>query len=129
MKKIILFTLLLTNYNLHAAHKGGDKWQQTKLSDTGINNIQKAKYKYKDCIRGQIVAISSKNMDTRKATDIVIKQCESELAVVRQVFIGEQVPDHLADRYMKETRTQAARDTLKHLMFVNAAKKMGHSVN
>lgn len=129
MKKIVLFTLILASFNLYAAHnKDADKWQDTTLSSTAINNIQQAKYKYKQCIVAKIKKITSAKIDSRKATDIVMQQCEQVLTEVRQIFLGEKVPEKLADRYMKKTRNETARNTLKHLMFVDASKKMGQPV-
>ncbi len=128
MKKIMFFTLIIASCNLYAGHKQGNEWQQTTLSDSAINHIQKAKYKYSQCIRTEIEKIMSANIDSRKATDMVMKQCELVLKDVRQIFIDEKVPEQLADRYMKKTRTETARKTLKHLMFVDASKKMGQPI-
>ena len=125
MRKFILCLTLLTSFNLYAEKKGDGEWKKTTLSDSAIEQIQAAKYKYNQCISVEIEKMIPANLDSRKATDIVLKKCESVLTEVRNVFIGAEVTEKLADRYMKKTRTETARNTLKHLMFVDAAKKMG----
>jgi flavorubredoxin len=128
MKKFVLLSLILASSILYAGHNQGNEWQQTTLPDSAITHIQIAKSKYSQCIRGEIKNIVSANFDSRKATDMVMKQCEMLLTQVRQIFLDEKVPEQIADRYMKKTRTETARNTLKHLMFVDASKKMGQPI-
>jgi len=70
--------------------------------------------------------INISSLDVRDATHHIIKSCEEKLSIIRQTFLDENVSTLLADRYLKMSRTQTTRTTLKHLMFLDAAKKMGY---
>lgn len=125
MKNFLFWSLIFTCFSAVAGRNDGNEWQETSLPDSAIEHIQKAKFQYGQCIRAEINKVMDSKMDSRRATDLVMKQCENELTRVRKIFIDEKVPEHIADRYMKQTRTQTARNTLKQLMYVDAAKKMG----
>lgn len=122
MKKICLLLLMLATTAGFAAEKS-DEWQATTLSESSIKNIQQAKYKYLECIGAEVPKKDYVGMDTRLATDKIIQQCEKPLADIRTVFIAEKVPEGMADRYLKRTRTQTARKVLEQMMYAAAARE------
>ncbi|MGR9074323.1 MAG: hypothetical protein ACU833_14785 [Gammaproteobacteria bacterium] len=129
MKKIILASILLLSLGAHAENDGsensGNVWKDTTLSDSTIKKIQMAKYQYIECIGKETEKKRRVEMDTRVATDAIMKACESQLTTIREVFIAEKVPAAAADDYLKRSRIDTARNVLKEMMFAAAARKMG----
>jgi len=125
IKIIFIFSLLLPLY-AHAVDYPAEKWQPTTLSDSSIKKIQTAKHQYNQCISEGITHLSMQSIDFRDATNQIIKNCESKLSIIRETFLAENVSTFLADRYLKMSRSQTTRKTLKHLMFLDAAQKMGY---
>jgi hypothetical protein len=105
------------------ADEKGEEWQATTLSDSNIKNIQEAKHKYLQCITDEVLKKDYAEMDTRAATDKIIQQCEEPLTDIRGVFIEEKVPESIADRYLKRTRTQTARKVLEQMMYAAAERE------
>ncbi len=100
-------------------------WNGSNLSDETIKKVQQDKYDYTQCVYKEAQKKGYAKIDSRIATDAVIKQCEPELAKIRATFINDGVPDIIADRYLKKTRIQLTRKILQSLMFAEAARKAG----
>ena len=64
-------------------------------------------------------------IESRSATDAIIKQCENVLSQMRQVYVDAEVPGVIADRQLKKMRIDITRRVLKQLMFAEAARKSG----
>jgi len=54
-----------------------------------------------------------------------MKQCESVLSQMREVYLAEKVPGIIADRHLKQMRMQTTRNVLQGMMFGEAARKSG----
>lgn len=102
-----------------------EAWNGSILSDATIKKVQENKYTYTQCVYTEAQKTGYKRIDSRVATDAVIKQCEPDLANIRATFINNGVPDVIADRYLKKTRVQMTRKILQSLMFAEAARKTG----
>ncbi|HIA44454.1 MAG TPA: hypothetical protein EYO51_05000 [Methylococcaceae bacterium] len=126
MTKLFLILSLFVPLYAHAVDDSPEKWQPTTLSDASIKKIQTAKHQYNQCISKEITGLNIGSLDVRDAAHHIIKSCEEKLSIIRQTFLDENVSTLLADRYLKMSRTQTTRTTLKHLMFLDAAKKMGY---
>ncbi len=100
-------------------------WNGTSLSDATIKEVQEAKYTYTQCVYKEAQKQGYTKINSRVATDAVIKQCEPDLAKIREVFINEGVPEIIANRYLKKTRVNMTRKILQSLMFAEAARKSG----
>lgn len=122
MKNIFLLALLMTSLQANAATEAKGQWKDTTLSEATIKNIQQAKYKYLQCITGEVNKKLHAKKDARAATDQILKVCEKPLANIGEVFAQEKVPSHISTRYIKSTRTQTARKVLQQLM-IEAAKR------
>lgn len=127
MKQIFLLVIFFSAANAAwaAEKKSGDQWKNTTLSNDNIEHIQKAQYQYKQCIVNEMQKKNYAKMDSRVATDQILKKCEKELTHIRAVLNKEKVPEPTTDRYLKKTRTQTARKVLQELMFAEAARKGG----
>lgn len=127
MKQFCLLALcLIFAKPVLAAKDSSDIWQGTKLSDESIENIQKAKYKYMQCITSEVQKQTYVKMDTRIATDKILQHCEKYLGHVKTVLQQEKVPDAINVRYQKQIRTQTARMVLQQLMLEAASRTAGN---
>ena len=97
-------------------------WESTTLSDATIKHIQEAKHQYLLCITTEAKKLYKTKMDSRAATDFILKQCEENLAQIRTVFEQEKVPVAITDRYLKKTRTQTARKVLEEMIIAAATR-------
>ncbi len=100
-------------------------WNGSSLSAATIKKVQEAKYNYRQCVYTEAQKQGYQKIDTRVATDAVIKQCETSLAKVRAVLVNDGVPPVIADRFLRKTRVVNTRKILKSLMFAEAARHAG----
>lgn len=100
-------------------------WNGSSLSTETMQKIQTTKYEYKQCVYKEASKQGYKKIDSRVATDAVIKQCESALTKIREVFTNDGVPTVITDRFLKKTRVDMTRKILQSLMFAEAARKAG----
>ncbi|NOT83919.1 MAG: hypothetical protein HOP02_03885, partial [Methylococcaceae bacterium] len=47
------------------------------------------------------------------------------LSDIRKVYVDEEVPGVIADRHLKQIRTQTTRGVLQQMMYFEAARKSG----
>jgi hypothetical protein len=128
MKKALLFALCVLSLQTIAAEKtqpSGATWTGSDLSEATINQVQTDKYNYTQCIYKEAQKQGYQKIDSRVATDAVMKQCEKELSKIRSTFTNSGVPGIVADRYLKKTRIDMTRKILKSLIFAEAARKSG----
>lgn len=129
MKTIILPSILLfgslafPSYALSEASKEG--WQSTVLTENTIKKVQEAKIEYKKCVGEQMQKPAYLDMDSRKATDEIIKLCEPVLSKMRDVYLTEKVPGEIADRHLRQIRIQITRNALESLIFAQASRNAG----
>ena len=124
MKKILFLSLLLSAGTAFS-DDAKNEWHNTTLSDATIEKIQAAKYEYKKCIGEEMQKSTYQELESRKATDAIIKQCEPVLAKMREVYTDAKVPVVIADRHLKQIRIQTTREALQGMMFSEAARKSG----
>ncbi len=101
------------------------QWNGSTLSEATIKQVQEDKYNYRQCVYKEAQKQGYQKIDSRVATDAVIKQCESTLAKIRTTFSREGVPDIIIDRFLKKTRIDMTRKILQSLMFAKASRKAG----
>ena len=125
MKKI-LFLCLLSFAATAYSDDAKNEWHNTTLSEATIEKIQAAKFEYKKCVSDEMQKPTYQQQDSRNATEAIIKQCESVLAKMREVYTDAEVPGTIADRHLKQMRLQTTRDVLQNMMFSEAARKTGN---
>jgi len=128
MKTLLFLAALFSNFNALAEEakiETKEEWRSTVLTEATIAKIQEAKYQYKKCVSDEMQKPEYQKQDSRFATDGVMRKCEVELAKMREVYLGENVPGAIADRHLKQLRTQVTRSALENLMFAEAARKSG----
>jgi hypothetical protein len=124
MKKLFLIPLLLFSVTGFAEEASKDNWQNTTISDATIKKIQEAKYVYKKCVADEMQKAPYQKQESRQATETIVKQCESILSKMRDVYITEKVPEIIADRHLKQMRLQTTRLVLQDMMFNEASRSV-----
>jgi hypothetical protein len=124
MKKIFFLTVLLSTATAFA-DDAKNEWNNTTLSDATIKKIQDSQYQYKKCVSGEMQKPAHQGQGGREATEAIMKQCESVLSQMREVYLAEKVPATIADRHLKKMRMQTTRNVLQGMMFNEAARKSG----
>ncbi|MFZ2169035.1 MAG: hypothetical protein WAW61_05295 [Methylococcaceae bacterium] len=124
MKKIFFLSLLLSAGTAYS-DDAKNEWHNTTLSDATIEKIQATKYEYKKCIGEEMQKSTYQELESRKATDVIMKQCEPVLAKMREVYTDAEVPGVVADRHLRQIRMQTTREALQGMMFSEAARKAG----
>lgn len=131
--KAILFVGLLLFASLVSAEEtlkkapenGKEEWRNTSLSDDTIKKIQTSKYEYNKCVSSEMQKKDYAKIDTRNATEAIIKQCEKVLSAIRTVYVEAEVPEVVADRHLRQIRVQTMRGVLQQMMYLDAARKSG----
>lgn len=124
MKKILFLSLLLSA-GIAFSDDAKNEWHNTTLSDATIEKIQAVKYEYKKCVGGEMQKPANQNLDSRKATDAIMKKCDPVLTKMREIYAAAEVPDVIARRHEKQLRIQTTREALQGMMFSEAARKAG----
>lgn len=122
MNKILIYLTMLISFGVYA-EAAKNEWQNTSLSEETIKKIQQAQLDYKNCVALEMQKPVYRDIDTRKATDQVIKSCEPVLAKMREVFLAEKIPGAAADHHLKRLRIKTTRTSLREFMFAEAARK------
>ncbi|MBS4052747.1 hypothetical protein [Methylomonas rivi] len=125
MKYSLIAVLLLVGKLAFAEEAAKDEWNETTLKEETIQKIQQAQYTYKKCVVDTMQKPDFAKLESRNATDAIIKLCEPTLADMRKVYTDAEVPGVIADRHLKKLRIQVTRNLLQELMYAEAAKKAG----
>ncbi len=124
MKKILFLALFLSSTFIHAKEVK-QEWNHTSLSEETIKKIQQSQFEYKKCVMTEMQKKGYAKIESRSATDAIIKQCENVLSKMRQTYVDVKVPGAIADRHLKKLRITVTRRVLKQLMFAEAARASG----
>jgi len=124
MKKILFLALFLSSMFIQAKEVK-QEWEGTALSEETIKKIQLSQVEYKQCVGTEMQKEGYAKIESRSATDAIIKQCEAVLSKMRQTYVEAKVPEVIADRHLKKMRITITRRVLKQLMFAEAARATG----
>jgi hypothetical protein len=124
MKKILFLALFISSTLVMAEDKKSE-WNATTLTEATIKKIQSSQYEYKKCVMLEMQKKGYAKIESRSATDAIVKQCEKVLAHMRKVYLDVKVPAVIADRHLKKMRMTMTRRVLKQMMFAEAARKAG----
>lgn len=123
--KPYLFLVLMAFSSWTMAEEAKEEWNETSLTDETIQKIQQAQFTYKKCVMDAMGKPDYAKLESRNATDVVIRECEPVLADMRKVYTDVQVPAVIADRHLKKLRIQVTRKVLQEFMYAEAAKRAG----
>jgi hypothetical protein len=124
MKHVLLLALLVSSNFIYAKDTKGE-WNATSLTEETIKKIQQSQFQYKKCVMTEMQKKGYLKIESRSATDAIIKQCEKVLSEMRVVYTDVKVPGVIADRHLKKMRISITRRVLKQLMFAEAARAAG----
>ncbi|WP_349432710.1 hypothetical protein Q9L42_010040 [Methylomarinum sp. Ch1-1] len=124
MKQFLGLVLMIGAVSVFA-DDAKNEWRNTSLSDQTIKQIQHAQFNYKQCIAEEMQKKGYAKIESRNATEAIVKRCEAVLAGMRKVYLDAEVPGVIADRHLKKMRIQMMRRVLKQLMFAEAARAAG----
>lgn len=99
------------------------EWQNTTISEATIKKIHDGKAAYNKCIVTEMQKSVYVKADSRHATESIIKSCETVLSNMRTIYLEEKVPEIIADRHLKQMRTQTTRNVLQQMMMNDAARQ------
>lgn len=126
MKKFI-FPAMLLMLSVAYANDPKNEWHNTTLTEATIKKIQASRFQYKNCVAAEMQKSKYVKSDLRKASELIVKQCEPELAKMRSIYIEEKVPEIVADRHLKQLRLQTTRSVIQSMMFAEAARAAGQT--
>ncbi|MDD1611627.1 MAG: hypothetical protein LUQ57_00640 [Methylococcaceae bacterium] len=124
MKQFLCLVLLSSSFAVFADDPKNE-WHNTTLSDATIQKIQQSRFEYKKCVDTEMQKPAYQSAEVRTGAEQVVKQCESVLAKMRDVYAAEKVPETIIDRHMKQMRLQTTRTVIQNLMFAAAAREAG----
>ena len=124
MKQFLFLALLISAASCFA-DDAKNEWHNTKLNEKTIKQIQHAQFNYKKCVTEEMQKQDYAKIESRIATDAIIKRCEAVLGGMRKVYIDVGVPEVMADRHLKKMRIQVTRRVLQELMYQEAARAAG----
>jgi hypothetical protein len=120
MKKLLIVAAVCC-WPLPALAEEG-QWEPSKLKASTIEAVNRQTAIYQQCIDTEGQGIASREADARELANEVLKKCEAQLTPLREAFLSEGVSAQEADRYLRKTRTYAARNLLRALMEVQAMR-------
>lgn len=126
MKKLLILGSVCFWPLLALAEEG--QWEPSKLKDSTIEAVNRHTANYQHCIDAEGQGIASRQADARELANEVLKKCEAQLTPLREAFLSEGVSEQEADRYLRKTRTYAARNLLRALMEIQAVRSAGDPV-
>ena len=99
-----------------------EEWQASALSSESISKIQSETVEYHRCLGGEVSQMHDTQLDSRDATSLILKKCESKLIPIRAIFLSENVEVAAIDRFLMRKRHQAVRKVLQAMMFAESQR-------
>lgn len=100
------------------------EWQPSTLSDKTLAQINGGLEQYQTCLNDETRAHLNDKEDSRKVTDLILRNCEKKLGPVKEAFDAEKVPGNLSDRYLRSKRSRAAQQVVKVVMGAQASRSI-----
>lgn len=98
------------------------EWQPTTLSDKTQAKVNAGLEEYQKCLNEETKKHVQDKEDSRKLTDLVLRNCEAKMTPIKEAFDAEKVPGAISDRYLRSKRSRAAQQVVKVMMQAQAAR-------
>ena len=98
------------------------EWQPTTLSEQTQAKVNAGVEQYQICLNEETKAHVNDKDDSRKVTDLILRNCEKKLVAVKEAFDAEKVPGVISDHYIRGKRSRAAQQVVKVVMGAQAAR-------
>lgn len=123
MYRFLFISALLVLVSQISEISAEEEWTPSILPDQTIQTIQKQTQIYHQCLERHITTFNIKGIDSRDASNWILKQCENKLNPIRTALLDQKVPLAIANRYLIKKRHQAARKVLKYMMFAKSQQE------
>lgn len=107
---------------LAAAEEIKQEWQPTTLGDKTQAKVNAGVEQYQLCINEETRTHVNDKEDSRKVTDLILRNCEKKLVVIKEAFDAEKVPGTVSDHYIRGKRSRAAQQVVRVVMGAQAAR-------
>jgi len=98
------------------------EWQPSTLSEKTQAKVNAGVEQYQVCINEETRAHVNDKEDSRKVTDLILRNCEKMLIVIKEAFEAEKVPGTISDHYIRSKRSRAAQQVVRVVMGAQAAR-------
>lgn len=98
------------------------EWQPTTLSEATLAKVNQGVEAYQKCLNDETRAHYQDKDDSRRVTDLILRNCESRLTAITSAFDAEKVPGAISDRYVRSKRSRAAQQVVRVVMQAQAAR-------
>ena len=98
------------------------EWQPSTLSEQTLAKVNSGVEAYQKCLNSETLAHVNDKDDSRKVTDLILRNCEKPLTAVKEAFDAEKVPGSISDRYIRSKRSRGAQQVVKVVMGAQAAR-------
>jgi hypothetical protein len=98
------------------------EWQPSTLSEQTLAKVNAGVEQYQTCLNNETRAHVNDKDDSRKVADLILRNCEKPLSVVKAAFDAEKVPGVISDRYLRSKRSRAAQQVVKVVMGAQASR-------
>ena len=100
----------------------GQEWQPSSLSQQTQERVHAGLREYEKCLNNETRSHVNDRMDSRRVTDVILRNCEDALSAVKAAFDAEKVPDGYSERYLRGKRSRAAQQILRVVMATQAVQ-------
>ena len=100
------------------------EWQPSTLSEQTLNKVNAGVEQYQTCLNDETRTHINDKDDSRRVTDLILRNCEAKLTVVKTAFDDEKVPGVISDRYIRSKRSRAAQQIVRVVMATQAQRSV-----
>ena len=100
------------------------EWQPSTLSEQTLNKVNAGVEQYQTCLNDETRTHINDKDDSRRVTDLILRNCEAKLTVVKTAFDAEKVPGVISDRYIRSKRSRAAQQIVRVVMATQAQRSV-----
>lgn len=107
-----------------AVTSGSGSWQASVLSEQAQEKVLAQVRVYQQCINQETQKHVNDQGDSRRITDLILKNCEGQLSMVKTILINEKVPEQNADLYIRSKGSRAAQQVVREVMGTQAMRSV-----
>lgn len=105
-----------------AAKAESGTWEPSTLSQATLDKVHAGLEVYGKCADTETRAHINDKDDSRRVADLILKNCEDKLGIIKAAFDAEKVPATISERYLRSKRSQIAQQVLRVVMATQAAR-------
>ena len=98
------------------------EWEPTTLSEKTLAKVNGGVEQYQKCLNDETHTHVNDKDDSRRVSDLILRNCEGKLNTIKEAFDAEKVPGVISDRYIQSKRSRAAQQVVKVVMSAEAGR-------